>query len=129
MSLSIVDKDNPNPTTLTTLRLYLRGLKDKDGKPYDLSGASKLYAHIKDELTDADASAAVSINSTSNPTQFVSTYASTGNLDVIFSTTNTNLTAGLLYYIDVKAVWTDGTVVELVRDTIVFDKPVTLAVT
>ena len=129
MSLGINDKDSPNPTTLTTLPLYIRGLKDKDGKKYDLSGVSKFYAHIKDELTDSDATAAVTINSTSNPTQFVTTYASTGNLDVIFSTTNTNLTAGTLYYIDVKAVWADGTVVELVRDTIVFDVPVTLAVT
>jgi len=126
MSLSIIDKDTPNPTTLTTLTLFLRDLKDKDRLPYNLSGA-KLYAHIKDSLAEADAAADVSINTTSNASQFVITYASTGNVDVIFTPTNTTLTAGTLYYIDVKAVWTDGTVRELVRDTIVFDVPPTLA--
>jgi hypothetical protein len=127
MSLSIVDKSNPNPTTLTTLWLRVRGVLDKDGQPYDLSGA-KIYAHIKNTLSEADIAADVTLNSATNPTQFIMTYASTGNLDVIFSTTNTALTAGTLYYIDVKAVWTTGTVVEVVRDTIIFDAPVTLAV-
>ncbi len=128
MSLSIEDKESPRPTTLTTMTLCIRGLLDKNGVPYDLSGASKFYAHIKDELTDSDATAAVTINSTSNPTQFITTYASTGNLDVIFTTTNTTLTAGTLYYIDVKAIWATGAAVELVRDTIIFDVPATLAV-
>jgi hypothetical protein len=128
MSLSISDKDVPNPTTLTTLTLYIRGLTDNNGKPYDLSGASKIYATIKDSLADADAAADVHIDSVSDATQFVTTYASTGNLDVTFTTTDTDLTAGTLYYIDVKAVWADGTVVELVRDTVVFDVPPTLAV-
>lgn len=126
MSLPIVDKDAPNPTTKTTLPLYIRDLLTKDGLPYDVSGA-KLYAHIKDSLADADAAANVSINTTDNATQFVITYASTGNVDVIFTSTNTNLTAGTLYYIDVKAIWPDGTALEVVRDTIIFDTPVTLA--
>ena len=128
MSLNITDKDDPKPTTLTTMTLYIRGLKDRNGAVYDLSGASKIYAHIKDALADADASADVKINSVDNAAQFTTTYASTGNLDVIFSTTNTTLTAGTTYYIDVKAMWAGGTAVELVRDTIVFDAPVTLAV-
>jgi len=128
MSLSISDKDSPNPTTLTTLTLYIRGLKDKDGKPYDLSGASKFYAHIKDTLADVDASADVKLDSSTNPTQFVDTYAATGNLDVIFTTTNTTLTAGTLYYIGVAAVWADGTKVVLVNDTITFTVPPTLSV-
>jgi len=127
MSLSITDKDNPKPPTLTTLRLCLRNLLDKDGEPYDLSGCSKFYAHIKDALTDADASADCKLDSVSNPTQFVTTYASTGNLDVIFSTTNTNLTAGTLYYIGVTAIWSGGTKVELCRDTIVFQTAITLS--
>jgi hypothetical protein len=128
MSLGITDKSSPNPTTLTTLTLYIRGLVDKDGKPYDLSGCSKFYCNVKSSLATVDASADVKINSVSNPTQFVTTYASTGNLDVILSTTNTALTAGTLYYIDVAAIWASGTKVELVRDTLVFDAPVTLAV-
>jgi hypothetical protein len=126
MSLSISDKESPRPVTRTTLPLYIRGLKTKDGLPYDLSGA-KLYAHIKDSLAEADAAADVTINSTSNASQFTTTYASTGNVDVIFTSTNTALTAGTLYYVDVKAVWVDGTSLEIVRDTIVFDNPVTLA--
>lgn len=127
MSLSIADKASPNPTTLTTLWVCLRGLTDRNGVPYDLSGASKIYAHIKDALTDTDAAADVTINNVTNASQFVTTYASTGNLDVIFSTTNTNLTAGTLYYLDVAAIWSTGLKVELVRDTFVFDKPVTLS--
>ncbi len=128
MSLSISDKDVPNPTTLTTLTLYIRGLTDNDGKPYDLSGASKIYATIKSSLATADASADVQIDDSTNATQFVTTYASTGNLDVTFTTTDTDLTAGTLYYVDVAAVWADGTKVELVRDELVFDVPPTLAV-
>lgn len=127
MSLTIEDKNDPKPKTLTTLTLYIRGLLDKDGKKFDLSGASKIYATIKDSLSDAD-NAHVQINSVSNPTQFVTTYASKGNLDVAFSTTNTTLTAGTLYYIDVTAVWSTGRKEVLVDDTIVFDTPVTLAV-
>jgi hypothetical protein len=127
MSLSISDKSNPNPTTLSTLWLRVRDAKDKDGQLYDFSGA-KIYASIKDSLAEADNAADVNINSTSNPTQFVTTYASTGNLDVIFSTTNTARTAGTLYYIDVKAIWATGVAVEVVRDTITFDVPTTLAV-
>jgi hypothetical protein len=127
MSLSISDKSGPNPTTKTTLRLCIRDVLDKDGKFYDFSAVSKIYAHIKDSLSDADAAADVTINSVSNPTQFVTTYASTGNLDVIFSSTNTTLIAGTLYYIDVKAIWADGTSVEIVRDTITFDTAITFA--
>ena len=128
MSLSITDKDRPKPCTLTTLPLYLRGLLDKDKKPYDLSGADKIYATIKDSLADADNAADVQINSTDNPTQFVLTYADKGDLDVIFSTTDTNLTAGRTYYIDVKAVWANGNAVELVTDTIIFQTPPTKSV-
>lgn len=129
MSLSIIDKDKPNPTTLTTLRLRVRGLLDADGKPYDLSGVTKFYAHIKDALSDPDASADVKLDSETNPTQFITTYAATGNLDIIFTTANTTLTAGTLYYIDVAAVWPDGTKIVLVNDTITFTVPPTLAVT
>jgi hypothetical protein len=128
MSLKITDKDSPRPTLLTTLPLYLRDLKDKDGKLYDLSGASKFYATIKDALSDADNAAAVSINSTTNPTQFVITYANTGNLDIIFSTTNTDLTADIPYYVDVKAIWANGNAVVLVEDTLIFQTPSTKAV-
>jgi hypothetical protein len=128
MSLAISDKEDPRPTTLTTLPLYIRGLKDKDGKPYDVSGATKVYATIKSDLSLIDANAEVHIDSTNNPTQFVLTYAAYGDLDVIFSTTNTNLTAGVLYYLDLKAIWANGNAVELVRDTLVFDVPGTKAV-
>jgi hypothetical protein len=127
MSLSISDKTKPNPKTLCTLTIALRGLLDRDGKPYDLS-AAKIVATIKDALADADA-AHVNINSTSNPSQFVLTFASTGNLDVIFSTTNTTLTAGTTYFVGVKAIWATGAAEELVDDTIVFDVPAVLAVT
>jgi len=62
----------------------------------------------------------------SESNQFILTYASTGNIDVIYSPTNTAaLTAGVLYYIDVKAIWTTGDIVSIVRDTIIFDEPVT----
>lgn len=127
MSLPILDKTNPNPCTKSTLHITLRDLKDKDGEPYDLSACSKFYATIKDALSDADASADAQIDSTNEPTQFVTTYASTGNLDVIFSSTNTDLTAGTLYHIDVAAIWPTGTKNILVRDTIKFDTAVTLS--
>jgi hypothetical protein len=128
MSLSISDKNTPNPTTLTTLTLAIRGVKNNSGQYYDFSTASKVYATIKDSLADTDATANVVINSVSNPTQFVLTYANNGNMDITFNTTNTALTAGTLYYLDIKAVWTAGAAVEIVRDTLVFDTPVTLAV-
>jgi len=126
MSLPISDKEDPRPVTKTTFPLYIRGVLDKDGLPYNLSGA-KLYAHIKDSLSEADIAADVTLNNVTNATQFVTTYSSTGNIDVIFSSTNTDLTAGTLYYIDVKGVWADGTSLEIVRDTIIFDAPPTLA--
>jgi len=126
MSLSIKDKGNPKPFTLTTLHITLRNLKDKDGEPYDLSGASKFYCTVKDSLSDLD-NAHVQINSSSNPSQFITTYASTGNLDVILTPTNTNLTAGTFYYIDVAAIWVTGVKVILMSDTIVFQTPSTLA--
>ncbi len=126
MSLFIIDKDTPNPKIGDTLHLRLRDLKDGDGKAYDLSSASKVYATIKDSLADADVDAAAQIDSVNEPTQFILTYASTGNIDVIYSPTNTAaLTAGVLYYIDVKAIWTTGEIVSIVRDTIIFDEPVT----
>ena len=126
MSLFIIDKDNPNPKIGDTLHLRLRDLKNGDGKAYDLSSATKIYATIKDSLADADVDAAAQIDSVSEPTQFILTYASTGNIDVIYSPTNTAaLTAGVLYYIDVKAIWTTGDIVSIVRDTIIFDEPVT----
>lgn len=125
MALSIKDKDNPKPFTVSTLYITLRNLKDKDGEPFDLSGA-KFYCHLKDTLTDADASADVKLDSTTNPTQFITTYASTGNLDVILSSTNTNLTAGTLYYIDVVAI-VSSTKYVLMSDTITFQAPATLS--
>jgi len=126
VSLFIIDKDTPNPKIGDTLHLRLRDLKDGDGKAYDLSSASKVYATIKDSLADADVDAAAQIDSVNEPTQFILTYASTGNIDVIYSPTNTAaLTAGVLYYIDVKAIWTTGEIVSIVRDTIIFDEPVT----
>jgi len=126
VSLFIIDKDNPNPKIGDTLHLRLRDLKNGDGKAYDLSSATKIYATIKDSLADADVDAAAQIDSVSEPTQFILTYASTGNIDVIYSPTNTAaLTAGVLYYIDVKAIWTTGDIVSIVRDTIIFDEPVT----
>jgi len=126
VSLFIIDKDTPNPKIGDTLHLRLRDLKDGDGKAYDLSSASKVYSTIKDSLSDADGDAAVQIDSLSEPTQFILAYASTGNIDVIYSPTNTAaLTAGVLYYIDVKAIWTTGDIVSIVRDTIIFDEPVT----
>ena len=126
MSLFIIDKDTPNPKIGDTLHLRLRDLKDGDGKPYDLSTATKIYATIKDSLADADVDAAAQIDSVNEPTQFILTYASTGNIDVIYSPTNTAaLTAGVLYYIDVKTIWTTGDIVSIVRDTIIFDEPVT----
>lgn len=126
MSLFIADKDNPNPKLGDTLRIRLRNLKDGDGKPYDLSTATKIYATIKDSLADADVDAAAQIDSVNESNQFILTYASTGNIDVIYSPTNTAaLTAGVLYYIDVKAIWTTGDIVSIVRDTIIFDEPVT----
>ncbi len=127
MSLSIIDKDSPNPKTQCTLRLHLRNLRDADGQPYDLSGASIIYATLKDSLADVDGSADAQIDTTAEASQFTLTYASTGNLDVEFTPTNTNLTAGTPYYIDVKAIWATGEIEELVRDVIVFDKPVTLS--
>jgi hypothetical protein len=127
MSLSISDKTNPDPQTLCTLTLTIRNVLDRNGVAYDLSTA-KIVATIKDALADADA-AHVNINSTSNPSQFVVTAAATGNIDVIFSTTNTNLTAGTNYYIGVAAIWATGTKVMLVDDTIVFSAPPVLAVT
>ena len=129
MSLYISDKDNPNPKVKDTLHIRLRNLKDGDGKPYNLSGASKIYATIKDSLADPDISAAAQIDSVTESDQFILTYASTGNIDVIFSSDDTDLTAGTLYYIDVRAIWNGGDVVSLARDTIIFDTPVTLSTT
>lgn len=129
MSLYILDKDDPNPKVTDTLHIRLRNLKDGDGKPYNLSTASVIYATIKDSLADEDASADAQIDSDTNSTQFILTYASTGNIDVIFSSDDTDLTAGLLYYIDVRAIWSAGEVISLMRDTIVFDTPVTLSTT
>ena len=126
MSLFIIDKDTPNPKIGDTLHLRLRDLKNGDGKAYDLSSATKIYATIKDSLADADVDAAAQIDSVNESNQFILTYASTGNIDVIYSPTNTAaLTAGVLYYIDVKAIWTTGDIVSIVRDTIIFDEPVT----
>ena len=129
MSLTITDKTDPYPLIGDTVTIRLRGLKDADGSAYDLSGAAKIYCCVKAALTDLDAAALVNINNSSNPTQFTTTYASTGNLDVILSSTNTAaLTADTTYYIDVKAIWTTGTViVSLVWDTIVFKQRVTRA--
>ncbi|MDD4986906.1 MAG: hypothetical protein PHQ43_14255 [Dehalococcoidales bacterium] len=127
MSLSIIDKDSPNPKVQCTLTLHLRNLKDADGQPYDLSGASIIYATIKDSLADVDASADAQIDSTNEASQFTTTYASTGNLDVEFTPTNTDLTAGTPYYVDVKAIWASGEIEELVRDVFIFDTPVTLS--
>jgi len=126
VSLFIIDKDTPNPKIGDTLHLRLRDLKNGDGKAYDLSSATKIYATIKDSLADADVDAAAQIDSVNESNQFILTYASTGNIDVIYSPTNTAaLTAGVLYYIDVKAIWTTGDIVSIVRDTIIFDEPVT----
>lgn len=126
MSLYILDKDNPNPKVEDTLHIRLRNLKDGDGKAFDLSSAL-IYATIKDSLADADASADAQIDSTNESDQFILTYADSGNIDVIFSSADTDLTAGTLYYIDVRAIFSTGEVISLMRDTIVFDTPVTLS--
>jgi|BioPla2DNA2_1021312.scaffolds.fasta_scaffold09932_2 hypothetical protein len=128
MSLFILDKEDSNPKLGDTLHIRLRQLKDADGQPYNLLGASKIYATIKDSLSDPDVSADAQIDSVTNPGQFVLTYANSGDMDAIFSSTDTgSLVAGTLYYIDVRAIWNTGEVVSLVHDTIVFDKPVTLS--
>ncbi len=129
MSLTITDKEAPYPIIGDTVTIRLRDLVDADGSPYNLSGAAKIYCTIKAALTDEDAEALVSIDNVTNATQFVTTYASTGNLDVILSSTNTvALTADTTYYVDVKAIWTTGTVIiSLVHDTIVFKERVTRA--
>lgn len=129
MSLSITDKEAPQPIIGDTVTIRLRDLKDADSKPYDLSGAAKIYCTIKAALTDEDAAALVSIDSVTNSGQFTTTYASSGNLDVILSSTNTvALTADTTYYVDVKAIWTTGTVIiSLVHDTVVFKERVTRA--
>jgi len=126
MSLFIIDKDNPNPKIGDTLTLTMRGLKDRNGKPYNLSGASKIYSPIKDSRADADVDAAAQIDSVNEPPQFALIFGESGNGDVIYSpSTTASLTAGTLYYIDVRAIWNTGEVVSIVRDTIIFDEPVT----
>jgi hypothetical protein len=129
MSLTITDKANPYPLIGDTVTIRLRNLKNADGAAYDISGAAKIYCIIKTALTDLDAAALVNINNGTNSTQFVTTYASTGNIDVTLSSTNTAaLTADTTYYIDVKAIWTTGTViVSLLYDTIIFRQRVTRA--
>jgi len=126
MSLYLIDKEDPKPKVGDTLHIRLRNLKDGDGKPYDLSTATKIYATIKDSLADADVDASAQIDSVNESNQFILTYGSTGNMDAIFSPSDTSgLTAGTLYYIDVKAIWSGGEIISLLRDTIIFDEPVT----
>lgn len=126
MSLFILDKDNPNPKVGDTLRIRLRNLKDGDGRPYNLSAAT-IFATIKDSLSDDDANALAKIDSSSDSTQFVLDYADSGNIDVIFTPTDLeDVVHSTLYYIDVRASFPTGEVVSLMRDTLIFDLPVTL---
>ena len=129
MSLTIIDKEAPHPIIGDTVTIRLRRLRDADGRPYDLSGAAKIYCTIKAALSDEDAAALVNIDNSGEAGQFVTTHANTGNLDVILSSTNTAaLTADTTYYVDVKAIWTTGTVIiSLVHDTVVFKERVTRA--
>jgi hypothetical protein len=129
MSLSIPDKETPSKPKLGDLfPVYIRGLLDKDKKPYNLSAATKLYITVKDALADLDAAAVLQKDSVSNPTQFVTTYASTGNLDALLLPADTaTLVAGTLYYVDVKAIWSATNIVTLVSDTVTWEQQVTRA--
>ena len=128
MSLYIEDKTNPMPVVGDKVTIKLRGLLNESGAVYDLSTVTKFYCTIKDALTDLDAAALKQINSSTNATQFITTYASTGNLDVILLPADTVLLSpDVTYYIDIKAIWSATDIRSLAYDTIEFAERVTRA--
>lgn len=117
MSLRILDRDDPRPMLGDTIYIVCRDLKDRDRNVYDLSGVSKWYCTVKSDLTVADASAQIHIDSATNPTQFVLTSAATGKITVILSPTNSAaLTAGTFYYLQLKGIYASGEMVSVVYE-------------
>lgn len=117
MSLLISDIGQARLVLGDTVTVRVRNLVDYKNQPYDLStGISKIYCMVKTSLADVDGSALVSINSSSNPTQFVTTNAAYGELDVVLLPANTAaLTAGVKYNLDIKAIYTTGKIVSIVN--------------
>ncbi len=75
-----------------------------DGTRLDLTGATIWLTLKTDPDSQADAAAAVQIETLHEPTQFgIATPATNGEFTVELSGTNTaGLTAGTIYYVDVK---------------------------
>lgn len=107
--MAIVRFENLDPNDLPVIgesvpiHVYARTRK---GDWYDLSGTTKIYCTLKSDLTVLDASASLQINSSSNPSSFDLTKAASGEIIVTLPHTSTaGLTAGTLYYMDIKAIW------------------------
>ena len=117
MSLRILDRATTRNVVGDEVKITIRDLRMENGNVYDLSGASKIYCTVKAALADLDNAALININSVTNATQFILTDAANGNISVILTATNSaTLTAGTRYFLDVKAIWADGTIVSLVNE-------------
>lgn len=92
-----------NPVIGETVPLYIV-CEMSDGSRIDLTGATIWLTLKTDPSTQADAAAIIQLDSLHEPTQFsVDTPATNGVFTVTLSGTNTGtLTAGTIYYIDVK---------------------------
>lgn len=116
MSLKIEDIAEARLVLGDTVTIRLRELRDAEDAVYSLATVEKFYCMVKTALADTDGSALISINSSSNPTQFVTTNAAYGELDVVLLPADTAaLTAGVKYNLDIKAIWADGTILSLLN--------------
>lgn len=128
MSLTITWPTEARPKLLSTFHLMLRDLRDSTGAIIDLSQASKVYLTLKVSPSDTDASAALQVNNIDDSSYFDLTQGVLGAADIVVPPSEMDtLHADTPYWMDVKAIWPDGTAVTLVYDVITFDPPVTRA--
>ena len=117
MSLRIEDLEVARPVVGDTVTIYCENLVDRNGRPYDLSGASKIYCMVKSAPGDLDNAALININSSSNASQFVLTNAAYGDIEVSLSPTNSaTLTANTKNYLGIKAIWASGKIEHIVQE-------------
>lgn len=126
---SNISENDPCPVPLNNTFILKCQALYTNGQPVSLSG-TKIYLHIKSALADADASAKIAKNSSSNPTYFSTDSASLGLYTVTVTAgdfTTASMTADTNYYIDTEIILSDGKVFTHVYDVIRMFKQVTTA--
>lgn len=124
-----ISENDPCPVPLNNTFVLKCQALYTNSQPVDLTDA-KIYLTIKSALTDEDASAKISKNSSTNPTYFTTDSETLGLYTVTVPAgdfTGASMTADTNYYIDTEIILSSG-VFTHIYDTIRMFQQVTKAV-